>query len=332
MDFRSGGWLLVLMAVLVIGIPLARLAWLRGQFAQPALGDGHDIASYGFQLEPLLVERERIVPIGRSMPRDGLPTLDHPPVIVASELPEGEKLSGIRKMTSSTRVIGVSINGQARAYPLWILNWHELVNDTLGGLPILVTYNGPCDSAAVFERRVAGRELNFGFSGLVYNGNLLFYDRPPPGSAGGTDEHTASLWSQLQFRAISGPAAGRGETLTLLPVWLGPWAQWRGMHPASELILPQPGRDRLYKREPYLTYFANDHMQFPVTPLPPRDAPPGWKTPIVATRDQAGGWRVAIVDPLSRGETIPAAQVYAFWFAWFAQHGGPIDIANPQSP
>jgi hypothetical protein len=292
------------------------------------------------------VERDLLVPIGRSMPRDGLPVLDDPPTQPGAALAEGDKLGGVRKMTSTTRVIGVAINGEARAYPLWIMNWHEIVNDTLGGEPILVTYNGPCDSVAVFDRRIGGRERRFGFSGLVYNGNLLLYDRAEPAetarimadsqpaaAAGGLQpaSHAPSLWSQLQFRAIAGPAAVEGLALTVLPAWLGEWSHWVAAHPDTSIILPQRGRERLYKREPYQTYFANDHLSFPVRPLP-------------AAQPDAAGYRfdlksrVAGLPGASRadwrvvdGESSDARvvdcdrpRVYALWFAWQAHHGAEV--------
>ena len=103
-----------------------------------------------------------------------------------------------------------------RAYPLRVLVWHEVVNDTVSGLPILVTYNPLSEGIAVFDRRVAGRTLSFGVSGLLYQSNLLMYDRD--GTRG-----AESLWSQLQARAVSGPAAGAGQTLELVPFALARW-------------------------------------------------------------------------------------------------------------
>ena len=104
-------------------------------------------------------------------------------------------------------VIGLSLHGEARAYPLEILALHEVCNDTLGGEPILVTYQPLCDSAVVFERRVDGHTREFGVSGLLYNSNLLMYDRHPE------QPQDESLWSQLQFRALAGPAAAQHATL-----------------------------------------------------------------------------------------------------------------------
>src|SRR5690606_17095194 len=122
-------------------------------------------------------------PIGIDLRKDGLPAMDHPPRIAAVDLGREDKLGGVRHLLPGERVIGVAIGGEAVAYPLWVLDWHEIVNDTVGGRPIVVTYNGICDSAAVFDRRAGGVERTFGFSGLLYNGNLVIYDRAPRAGA-----------------------------------------------------------------------------------------------------------------------------------------------------
>ena len=98
-------------------------------------------------------------------------------------------------------VIGVVVNGQARAYPVRFMIWHEIVNDTLGGVPIAVTYNFLTDSVAVFERTIGDEVHTFGESGLVYRSNLVLYDRRP-------GQRGESLWSQMGERAIAGPASG----------------------------------------------------------------------------------------------------------------------------
>ena len=106
--------------------------------------------------------------------------------------------------------------GIARAYPLRLLNWHEVINDTLGGQPVAITYSPLCDSSVGFRRMVADKVQEFGVSGLLLNSNLIMYNR----QSGAADE---SLWSQLQCRAIAGPAAASQQTLEVLPIAVVSW-------------------------------------------------------------------------------------------------------------
>ena len=312
LTFRSGGWVLVLAAALTIGIACAALLANRGNLSKRAVGDGRRAESYGFDLSTCLVPREAIVPAGPDLRKDGLPVPTDPPALAARMYTPDTRLAGVRRLTTHDRILGVEIDGQARAYPLWVMCWHEIVNDTLGGRPIAVTYSPLCDSAVVFDRNVAGKTRTFSISGLLYNSNLLMYDRRPDGRG-------ESLWSQLQFRAVAGPAARAGRRLRVRPCVVEPWGRWLARHPETTISLPDPQRKRLYVRDAYAVYFGLDHLSYPVEPLPPAGS---WKlkTPIVAWRAD-NVWRVARAD---RGPppTVPAAapRAYAFWFAWYAMH------------
>ncbi|MCP5113198.1 MAG: DUF3179 domain-containing protein, partial [bacterium] len=116
--------------------------------------------------------------------------------------------------TDKERVIGLVVNGEARAYPIAVLNWHELVNDSLGGVPLLVSYCPLCGTGMVFRREVAGEEKHVGVSGLLYRSDLLLYDR-----------ETESLWSQIMAEAVAGPAVG--SKLALMRSEHRSWAAWR---------------------------------------------------------------------------------------------------------
>jgi len=271
------------------------------------VGDGHNVATYGFDLSTCLVPRDQIVAAG--LPKDGLPALIDPSTVAAATLEPHAKLSGIRKLLPDDRVIGVVVDGRARAYPLWILAWHEIANDTLGDRPIAVTYSPLCDSAVVFDRRFGAETLEFHVSGLLYNSNLLMYDQHPDGRG-------ESLWSQLQFRAVAGPAAEEGRTLELIPASLVSWGTWLERHPDTSVLLPDERRARVYKNDPYRGYFANSELHFPVDPLPPGDSYP-LKTRIAARRTTAG-WDVSVAEE-SEGST-DGLTIYAFWFAWYASH------------
>ncbi len=308
LDFRSGGWVLLLAGLLSVAVVVWRVSvWSKGG---RAVGDGRNVETYGFDLSTCLIPRDQIIAVG--LPKDGLPALTNPSTIPAATVHARMKLAGVRKLVPSDRVIGLEINGVGRAYPLWVLIWHEVVNDTLGSQPIAVTYSPICDSAVVFDRRVGDELLEFGVSGLLYNSNLLMYDRRP----GGTGE---SLWSQLQFRAVAGPAAEQGRALRILPAGIVTWSAWRARYPDTSVVLPDPRRARVYKNDPYRGYFATDTLHFPVEPLPPEGSY-DLKTRIVALRTD-DHWEVVPAgtfgDPTDlQGRTA----VHAFWFAWYAMH------------
>jgi hypothetical protein len=168
------------------------------------VGGGNDPAAYGFDLANLAPEA-RTTLVGSGNPRDFLTAYDMPATIPGTEMVRfnGERRS--KYVVTADRVAGVVVNGAARAYPLAVLNGHEVVNDVLGGVPIAVTFSPLTDSVVVFDRRVGGEERLFRVSGLLWNSNLVMYDVPadPARRAGAV----ASLWSQLGMRAIAGPAA-----------------------------------------------------------------------------------------------------------------------------
>jgi hypothetical protein len=157
------------------------------------------------------------------------------------------------------RVIGVVIGGEPRAYPLRILNWHEIANDSLGGLEIAVTYCPLCDSAVVFDRNVGGQVREFGVSGLLYNSNVLMYDRQE-------EDEDESLWSQMMLKAVVGPAAKEGLELEVLLAQLTTWAAWVGRYPHTTSLSFETGHQRDYVGNPYESYFESSEMMFPVKP------------------------------------------------------------------
>ncbi len=282
------------------------------------------------------------------MPKDALKALVMPPLLTAAELDSINRLPRRKYVLPADRVIGVALPGAARAYPARLLNWHEIVNDTLAGVPIAVTYNPLSGGVVVFDRRVGEETLLFGVSGLLYNSNLLMFDRRKEGG------RSESLWSQLAARAVTGPAAREGDTLVVLGAALCTWEAWHALFPESTVIDGPEKMKKLYTNMPYTTYFDSKRLRFPASPLPPEDTMP-YKTPLLSVRT-ADGERVFTVESIAKraggdgtwdfdpndgdGVTfvaggsppwaaafstetrLPLPSVYSFWFARFAFHPG----------
>lgn len=354
---RSGGWVLVAAILLALAVFVWAIAGAITR-SSPLVGDGTTVASYGFDLGTCLVDRSLVVAAG--MRKDALAALDDPPVIPGTEVDRINAEERGKYLVSSDRVIGVVIDGEARAYPLLVMNNHEICNDTLGGVPIAVTYNPLCDSVVVVRRRVAGATLRFGVSGLLYNSNLLMYDRRPQvGGAGGTGGSVGeSLWCQLLHRAIAGPMAGTALEV-VGGVSLLPWNEWMSAHPDTTVLDRDPRMIKRYEQMslPYQLYLESDELKFPVRPLPP-PGPPGlkarvvaavsgsthavWATDEIARRaGDAGVWETSfdgtpITFTWRRGASSvgvssadDVAVIYALWFAWHAMYPNDGLVATP---
>ncbi|MCH8073344.1 MAG: DUF3179 domain-containing protein [Proteobacteria bacterium] len=195
----------------------------------------------GFVLDDALVPPHEILNGGPG--RDGIRSLDYPAFISANEA---------TYLKSRDRVLGIELNGVARAYPIRILNYHEIVNDAFGGHAIVVTFCPLCNSGIAFNAEVDGTRLEFGVSGLLYNSDVLLYDR-----------QTGSLWSQIEKTAITGTM--KGTRLDALPMAHTTWRDWVARHPETEVLSDQTGFRRNYKVSPYPDYARNSALYFPVT-------------------------------------------------------------------
>ena len=165
-------------------------------------------------------------------PRDGSPSIDDPVF---------EPAQGHDTLEPADPVVGLTIDGDARAYPLRILTWHEIVNDVVGGLPVAVTYCPLCNSAPVFKRTVDGQILEFGTTGKLKDSNLIMYDRT-----------TESWWQQFTGEAIVGEMTG--AKLDLLPARLQSWSEFVAENPNGQVLVPNNERMRDYGRNPYTRY------------------------------------------------------------------------------
>jgi hypothetical protein len=182
-------------------------------------------------------------------------------------------------------VIALEINGDARAYPLQILTWHEIVNDVVGELPVTVTFCPLCNSAIVFDRTLDGEVYEFGTSGLLRNSDLIMYDRT-----------TESLWQQLTGEAIVGALVG--QQLSFLPSSIVGFADFRSAHPAGVVLSRETGFNRAYGRNPYAGYDRIGQAPFLFTgSMDERLA--AMSRVITISLEEPGGGDVDVAYPLS---------------------------------
>ncbi len=171
-------------------------------------------------------------------PKDGIPSID---------APQFKPVRGHDELSDNEPVIGLIIDGEAKAYPLRILTWHEIVNDEIAGIPVTVTFCPLCNSAIVFDRRLNGRVLDFGTTGKLRHSDLVMYDR-----------QSQSWWQQFLGEAIIGKLSG--QSLKKIPARLESWANFRDRAPHGQVLVPTNRTLRNYGRNPYVGY---DTASFP---------------------------------------------------------------------
>ena len=166
------------------------------------------------------------------IPRDGIPPLDNPQFTSTADAD--------RWLDDPEPVMVLDLEGDARAYPLQVLIWHEIVNDRVGGLPVAVTYCPLCNSAIAFDRRLEGVVYDFGVSGYLRNFDLIMWDR-----------QTESWWQQITGEAIVGVLTG--QRLNFLPAAIVSWKEFKAAHP-NGTVLSRPAGSRPYGQNPYRGY------------------------------------------------------------------------------
>ena len=313
------------------------LAWLSGGTPVSA-----QVAN-GFDLTDSLVPEREI--LGGGPPRDGIRALSDP----ARQSAESASWIG-----DGDRVIGVVVEGKAVAYPLGILNWHEVVNDVVGGRPIAVTYCPLCGTGVVFDARIDGKRAVFGVSGLLYKSDVLLYERS-----------SESLFSQLMMKAITGPL--RGMELQPIPATHTIWSVWVERHPQTEVLSTALPYGLDYGTDPYEFYHRSGTTMFPVRGANRAHPPKSWaflllgadRTLIVTekvlrkvggnrpARHRAGRELSLAYDPRLRelraaGATEEWTVVPGYWFALTAFYPRarildatdlqPVDAADEPSP
>ncbi|MDP9374260.1 MAG: DUF3179 domain-containing protein [Chloroflexota bacterium] len=184
--------------------------------------------------------------------RDGIPPLDAPKFVGVEEVPW---------LKPREPVILFAVGDDARAYPLQILIWHEIVNDVVGGAPVAVTFCPLCNTAIAFDRRLDGRTLDFGTTGKLRRSDLVMWDR-----------QTESWWQQITGEAIVGELTGRH--LTMLPATIVAWEEFRARFPHGQVLSRETGHDRDYGRNPYAGYDEVDTPPFLLDERPDGRLPP----------------------------------------------------------
>jgi hypothetical protein len=212
-------WLALGLMALVIGATtsLARPASWREEWP------GTDFSRHSVDLNEI---------ISGGPPKDGIPAIDHPRF---TPVPQTDDLA------APAPVISVAIGGEAKAYPLRIMIWREIVNDTVGGVPIAVTWCPLCNSSVVFDRRLGGRVLSFGTTGKLRNSDLVMYDR-----------ETESWWQQFGGDCIVGVLVG--AQLKLVPMRVESFARFAARFPHGFVMQPPTDRERAYGVNPYAGY------------------------------------------------------------------------------
>ena len=177
---------------------------------------------------------------------DGIPSLDNPELIEAGDA---------EYIKDDDLVFGVAINGDVRAYPLRIMGWHEMFNETIGGVPVTLAYCTLCGAGILFETQLESRSTPFvfGSSGFLYRSNKLMFDRG-----------TKSLWNQFTGEPVVGPLVNSGIKLKIRPVAIASWKQWRVANPSTRVLSLETGHRRDYgSGVVYREYFASSELMFP---------------------------------------------------------------------
>ena len=227
-------------------------------------------------------------------PKDGIPSIDNPQFVSVNEADEW--------LAAVEPIVLIRVGDEARAYPIQILMWHEIVNDTLGGLPLLVTFCPLCNTAIAFEREFDGQTLDFGTTGRLRFSNLIMYDR-----------QTESWWQQATGDAIAGEYAG--SQLNFYPASIISWADFKSAYPDGAVLSLDTGHSRPYGNNPYLGYDDVDQSPFLYRGLPT----PGQLVPMarVLTLDLGGEAVAYPYDILSSvnlvNDMVGGQRVVVFW-------------------
>ena len=336
LTLKGGGWVLVLMGAVTISIICWAIAPAVLRLVDPAPGDGRTVESYQFDLSNLQLSNDTFVPAMQH--RDMSPVLTNPEILTVEELAARNGTKRNPFLVNSDLVVGVSIGGETRAYPIHVLNLHEVINETIGNVPITIYWNWPSGHIAVFERTIHDKETAFGVSGLSGNGSMLLYETAE--EVGGEQ-----LYSVMLGRTVT----GKNKSLVPIAHEVTSWQSWFDRHPDTTSIAPAEGYKKRYRKGDPRTYFLNETIYFPVSPMPEDSTNP--KAAVIAIQTSDGyevyeiqslldaandeGKLILQVDGKPVTITIGSAPLFAIaedadgktiitqralWFTWHANH------------
>lgn len=226
-------------------------------------------------------------------PKDGIPAIDKPRFVGVEEA--GEWLE------PREPVIRLRRGGEARAYPLQVIIWHEIVNDRMDGNPLTVTFCPLCNTAVAFERQADGRTLDFGTTGRLRFSNLIMYDR-----------QTESWWQQATGEAIAGELTG--AELETIPAPIVSWKAFRSSHPDGQVLSRETGYSRDYGENPYTGYDDVDSSPFLYEgPRTPGDLPPMARVITVDAEKPVAYPYVILEDSPTVNDTVDGEPIAVLW-------------------
>jgi len=260
--------------------------------------------------------------------RDCIPSIDQPVYVATHD---------VDYLRDDDLVMTLSHNGITRAYPIRILDHHEIVNDVFGADPIAITYCPLCGSGLAFDRRQDGQVLEFGVSSLLHNSDLVMYDR-----------QTESLWQQITGEAFAGKS--RGSQLKALPLSMVTWSDWRAQYPNAEVLTVEGVRTDSYQKTAYGDYAESERIYMPVSATDARLHPKRmilgmeigeqaiaidseWLAEEKSWSDDSRGKKLLVTmndtgEVKASFDNKPITVHNMYWFAWYTFHPNTALINN----
>ncbi len=226
-------------------------------------------------------------------PKDGIPSIDAPNFQSTQEADEW--------LEDREPVVFVQVGEEAKAYPIQILMWHEIVNDTVGGEPLIVSFCPLCNTAIAFKRTFDGTVLDFGTSGRLRYSNLIMYDR-----------QTETWWQQATGDAIAGEHTG--AQLEFYPASMISWADFNALHPDGKVLSRETGHPRDYGRNPYFGYDDINQSPFLFNGATPNQLPPMARVLTVDLNSEAVAYPYSVLSETNViNDVVGGEDVAIFW-------------------